>query len=239
MRRLRSHRREEYGIIDIHGRTTNLNELITLLNSKHGLRVFKYAFHENMTYKVRKYTELLEVSNIEVQKSLDVVNVKIPQLKRAARIERDDRSDNWHIFESVSGPYRTAKHMASQFEVLLNRATERLSGTMAQPYLVEPRDPFVENLRDEFVNALDRLSNFSSQSHIVTKVVDMVSSFLKDPRLFRHKMMNFMMMGGAGTGKTTLAEAIGDVFAKAGMFVGNQLIQAGRAELVGQYMGAV
>ena len=45
------------------------------------------------------------------------------------------------------------------------------------------------------------------------------------------------MLGGAGTGRTTIAEAIGDVFAKAGMFVGNNLIQAGRGDLVGQYMG--
>ena len=61
-----------------------------------------------------------------------------------------------------------------------------------------------------------------------------LSSFIKDPRLFRTRLMNFVLMGGAGTGKTTLAQAIGDVFARSGMFVGDNLILAGRGELVGQ-----
>jgi SpoVK/Ycf46/Vps4 family AAA+-type ATPase len=87
------------------------------------------------------------------------------------------------------------------------------------------------------VSALNKLSNFSTQSRIVTKTTDIVAAFLKNPKLFRTKLMNFMMMGGAGTGKTSIAEAIGDVFARAGIFVGNQLIEAGRAELVGQYEG--
>ena len=98
-------------------------------------------------------------------------------------------------------------------------------------------DDAIYGLREDLVDALETLGRFTAQGHIVTKVAEIVAAFLKNPKLFRVKLMNFMMMGGAGTGKTSIAEAIGDVFARAGMFVGNRLIQAGRAELVGQYEG--
>ena len=222
-------------LVDEHGRTDNLNDLLRLLKSRPACA--SRPFRENMTWKVQKYEELLQSANASVEKALEAVNLKVPELKRVARLDKESKGDNWHIFDSVSGPYRSAKDLASYFEVLLNRSRDRLSGTMAHPHVTEPRDPLVEGLRDDLVHALERLSNHASQAHIVVKVVDMVSAFLKDPRLFRSRMMNFMLMGGAGTGKTTIAAVIGDVFARAGMFVGNRLIEAGRADLVGQYMG--
>ena len=116
----------------------------------------------------------------------------------------------------------------------LRRAQCRLEGSTSS----RTSDDIVKDHRDALVLALQRLGNFSVQApHIVCNVVDLVSSFIKDPRLFRTKLMNYVLMGGAGTGKTTIAETIGDVFAKAGIFVGNNLILAGRGELVGQYMG--
>lgn len=213
----------------------SLDGLVAFLNTAAGLRVFKKAFRDNMLYKAQRYAELLERSHRAAEEALEVINLKMPDLKRAARIEADDRSDHWNIFETVSGPYREAKGRSSQFEAVLKRARARLTGTMAFDRVTA--DDAAKGLRDDLVSALERLSNFAAQGHIVAKVVDIVASFLKDPRLFRTKLLNFMMMGGAGTGKTTLAEAIGDVLAKAGMFVGNNLIEAGRGELVGQYMG--
>ena len=98
------------------------------------------------------------------------------------------------------------------------------------------RGDAVYALRDELVAELEELGNFTAQYHRVQDGGH-VSSFIKDPRLFRIKLMNFMMVGSAGTGKTTIAAHIGNVFAKAGMFVGNNLVEAGRADLVGQYEG--
>lgn len=212
-----------------------LSALIKVLSSATGLRMYKKAYRENMLYKVTRYEDLLERSQRDVQNAMDLIRIKIPDLKKAASIALSDTTDNWHIFDSISGPYVRAKEQASQFEAILNRARERLTGTMAIDRVTS--DDVVKDHRDALVAALRRLANFSTQPHIVANVVDIVSSFIKDPRLFRTRLMNFMMLGSAGTGKTTIAEAIGDVFAKAGMFVGSALVQAGRGELVGQYMG--
>ena len=151
------------------------------------------------------------------------------------KLDADNKDDNWNVFESISQEYIEAKDGATQFEALRARAQERLRGTMSTGQV--ERGDAVYALRDELVAELEELGNFTAQAHIVSKTVDIVSSFIKDPRLFRIKLMNFMMVGSAGTGKTTIAAHIGNVFAKAGMFVGNNLVEAGRADLVGQYEG--
>ena len=212
-----------------------LGLLVNVLASPTGLRMYKKAYRENMLYKIRRYEELLERSQREVENAMNVIRIKMPDLKKAAGLATTDVSDNWHIFDSISGPYHRAKEQASQFQAILNRAGGRLTGSMAIDRVTV--DDTIKQHRDDLVQALRHLAKFSAQPHIVANVVDIVSSFLKDPRLFRTRPMNFMMLGGPGTGKTTIAEAIGDVFAKAGMFVGDTLVQAGRGELVGQYMG--
>jgi hypothetical protein len=213
----------------------NLHELVGVLETPAGVRLFKAAFRENMLYKVRKYGELRARAEEEVARAQEVIDLRLPDLKRAARIDAESTADHWAIFESISQGYSEAKERASQFEAIENRARARLAGSMAVAEVV-PGDAAL-GLRDELVGALRVLGRFAAQVHIVAAAVDLVGAFLKDPRLFRRKLMNMMMLGRAGTGKTTIAEAIGDVFARAGMFVGDRLIEAGRAELVGQYEG--
>ena len=198
--------------------------------------MFKRAYRENMLYKVRRYGEMQERAEFLAAQEEQVIRVKRPRLKAAAGLDPDDRADNWSIFDSISASYREARDRASQFEAIKERAQERVRGGMAFDHVLERDDP-AHGYRDELVAALECLSNFAAQAHIVERVVDMVASFLKNPRLFQRRMMNLIFMGGAGTGKSMISAAIGEVFARAGMFVGDKLVDAGRAELVGQYEG--
>lgn len=215
--------------------STCISDLIQTLSSYQGLRMFKKAFRENMIHKTRRYEDLLSDSEKMVEDAMNKIQIQIPDLKRAAGLTTSSTSDNWAIFETVSSPYHRAKERSAQFASLLQRANSRLEGSMSVDKVTS--DDKAKELRDDLVEALLKLTAFSAQEHILQHVAETVSAFIKDPRLFRTRLMNIVMMGGAGVGKTTLAEAIGDVFAKAGMFVGNSLILAGRGELVGQYMG--
>ena len=221
------------------GGTSRLRDLIALLNARdklyrgQGLQLFKLAYIQNMKYKVERYTELARRAEEEVEKHKEVLDIKVPGLKVAAGVTDD--SDNWHIFESVSEQYLAAKDRAAAFVAMADRARARLWGSMGKE-TVQTKDE-IRSIRDRLVLSLEKLSNYSAQEHIVEKTVELVESFIKDPRLFRTKLMNFMLLGGAGTGKSTIAEAIGEVFSHAGIFVGDRLITAGRAELVGQYEG--
>lgn len=216
------------------GTLPNLRELLTVLQTANGLKMLKTAFRNNMQYKVEKYTELMNTAEVEVRKHKEVMAIKVPELKRLANVKDDN--DNWVIFESVNEAYKEAKTRSAAFEAIRERARDKLSGTMAIED-VRSHDT-VKDVRDDLVRNLKVLTNFtSSQPHVIKKVVDIVGSFIKDPTIFRKKLMNFMLVGGAGTGKTSLAKVIGSVFASAGMFVSGSVIEAGRAELVGQYEG--
>lgn len=213
--------------------TNHLGDLIGFLQTPNGLRTFKNAYRENMLYKVSKYSELVREANESVQQHLAVIDIKTSELKRVAGVTGDH--DNWNIFESVSEQYKDATAKQATFESIKRRAEDRLGGSMGVE-VVRTEDA-IRDHRDALVSSLKKLANFTSQPHVVKKVVNIVGSFIKDPKLFRTKLMNFMLCGSAGTGKTTLAAIIGEVFSKAGIFVGDRLVEAGRAELVASYEG--
>lgn len=216
------------------GQLKNLRELIALLQTPAGLKLYKTAYRTNMQYKIERYGELLEVADREVDKAIEIMQIKIPELKHLANI-RDD-NDNWNIFQSVSERYEQAKEKSAVFQAIIERAKEQLSGSMALEQVLT--NDIIKGLRDKLILALKQLTNYSySQPKLVRKVVDITGSFLKDPKLFRKKMLNIMLLGGAGTGKTTIAGVIGKVFGCSGIFVSGEVIEAGRAELVGQYEG--
>ena len=219
--------------VDAEGYTDNLLELIEFLKKTDGLKMFKSAYRENMLYKVERYRELAQKAEEDVAHQQTIIELKRPALKAVSRVSDD--TDNWSIFESIGKGYMDAKDRASAFGAVRERAETQLRGSMGFEKLEAKDEAFA--LRDALVEALHNLSNFASQSHIVATVVDIVGAFFKNPKLIQTKFMNFMMVGAAGTGKTTIAAAISRVFARAGMFVGDKVIDAGRAEFVGEYEG--
>lgn len=221
--------------VDRHGYSDRLRSLVDTLSTSNGVRLFKTAYRENMRYKAERYAELLEKAQQTVRNEEELINIKMPELKRVARLDARETHENWSIFQTISGPYIEAKSHATVFEALRDRALRNLEGDMSRDDVL-PKDD-AKMLRNDLVASLRNLSNYASQAHVVEKAVEIVSSFLKNPRLFRTKVLNFMLLGSAGTGKTTIAAVIGDVFAKAGLFIGKRVIEAGRAEFVGQYEG--
>ena len=218
-------------MVDAEGYTTNLRELVDVLETSNGLRMYESAYIENMKYKVDRYTELLSEAREEVDRQQALVKLRVPELKR---ISNADDSYNWPIFETVSKAYLESMERASAFDAIRQRASNRVKE--AETEIPDAQDT-MRKRRDELVLALRMLTNFSAQSHIVSAVTDVIGAFLKNPRLIRTKFLNFILAGPAGTGKTTLASYIAAAFAAAGMFVDDKVIHAGRAEFVGEYEG--
>ena len=101
---------------------SSLRDLVRVLASPAGVRMFKKAYRQNMLHKVWRYGELLARSLHDVDAALEVIRLKVPDLKAAACIDAAETADNWHIFESISGPYLRAKDQASQFQAIIHRA---------------------------------------------------------------------------------------------------------------------
>lgn len=220
--------RDDENYDECHRRTEGrLRALLSFLATAQGARVLRAAYRDTLVHKHEQYSSLVEEAERDVQKERDLIELKMPDLKRTSRVEGDQ--DNWMIFDSISKKYIEAKDRAAVFDAIRNRASARLRMVDSLPEH--------DTLTAALSASLQELLHFRSQSHVVGTVVDIIGSFLKNPKLIRTKFLNFMIAGAAGTGKTTLAGVIAKCFATAGMFVDDRVVTAGRAEFVAEYEG--
>ena len=107
--------------------------------------------------------------------------------------------------------------------------------------LVQPED--IPSVGEQQSNAMDELDELIGLAKIKTKVKDYLNAVL----LARRRMelglptnmprLHMAFLGNPGTGKTTVAEIIGKVFASWGILSGGRVIRTEKSEMVGQFIG--
>ena len=107
--------------------------------------------------------------------------------------------------------------------------------------LVQPED--IPSVGEQPNSAMDELDELIGLAKIKTKVRD----YLYAVRLAQRRMelglptnmprLHMAFLGNPGTGKTTVAEIIGRVFASWGILSGGRVIRTEKSQMVGQYIG--
>ena len=107
--------------------------------------------------------------------------------------------------------------------------------------LVQPED--IPSVGEQQSNAMEELDELIGLAKIKTKVKDYLNAVL----LARRRMelglptnmprLHMAFLGNPGTGKTTVAEIIGKVFASWGILSGGRVIRTEKSEMVGQFIG--
>lgn len=107
--------------------------------------------------------------------------------------------------------------------------------------LVLPED--IPSVGEQQTDAMERLDELIGLATIKTKVRD----YLYAIRLAQRRMelglptnmprLHMAFLGNPGTGKTTVAEIIGQVFASWGILSGGRVIRTEKSQMVGQYIG--
>jgi hypothetical protein len=69
------------------------------------------------------------------------------------------------------------------------------------------------------------------------KLVEMIATYLRSPTYFQDKYLNFCLTGGAGTGKTTIAVALGKLLNSLGILITTKMSIESRSSLVATYLG--
>lgn len=114
---------------------------------------------------------------------------------------------------------------------------EKASAAPAQPLPAGPTDPV---LLEEALAQLERMVGLEP----VKRQVKALSAQLNMARLragqglpVQPPKRHFVFSGPSGTGKTTVARILGRVFYALGLLGGDHLVEAQRADLVGEYLG--
>ncbi|MBO4670243.1 MAG: AAA family ATPase [Bacteroidales bacterium] len=115
------------------------------------------------------------------------------------------------------------------------------SPTPEQLALVLPDDiPAIGEAPD---NAMDELDELIGLAKIKTKVKDYLNAIKLASRRMEMGLptnmprLHMAFLGNPGTGKTTVAEIIGRVFASWGILSGGRVIRTEKSQMVGQYIG--
>lgn len=92
----------------------------------------------------------------------------------------------------------------------------------------------VDNLRKILLNSQ---STMVGRDDIMNRLASIIHTFSFNHRSFTQTYLNYALLGMPGTGKTTTAQMIADIFRNLGILVTSKFTTIGREDMVGQYLG--
>ena len=191
---------------------------------------WREAVRASMAFKRAKYQR--EVGRLQVE--IDDAQRKAALFVQAARSGptplADDKTGNWEVAENVSQRWQTLVTQAAALQQISENAQLRHD-------LINNASDF-GTLRGELADAMVALADdYESQGLLLEAVADIVDSFLNAPTVQSNALLNFVLMGNPGAGKTRLAIAVAELLGKLGLFVYEQVATCGRSDFIAEYEG--
>ena len=184
-----------------------------------------------MAFKAERYRR----ERAALQEEIDDAQAKAASFVRQARSGGDDA-----LADESTGRWEVAKEVSSRWQVLVAQAAalERIVLTARR------RADTINNASDfawqrhELAEAIERLASvYASQGRLLGTVADLIDGFVNQPLVASQTMLNIVLMGNPGAGKTRLATALAAVLGRLGLFAYDQIVVAGRSDFVAEYEG--
>ena len=184
-----------------------------------------------MTHKRHVYSQERAAMQVEI----DDAQAKVAAFVRQARgggadALADAQTPTWDVSEKVSSRWQSLVLQSASLDRLIQIAQSRHD-------LINNTADF-GTLRVEFASAIEALvADYSSQPVLLETIADLVDAYIQQPLVTGTSLINFVLMGNPGAGKTRLATALAAVLGKLGLFVYDQLVVCGRSDFVAEYEG--
>ena len=194
-------------------------------------RRWQGSVQTSMTHKRQIYTQ----ERAAIQVEIDDAQAKVAAFVRQARgggenALADAQTPTWDVSEKVSARWQSLVLRSASLDRLIQTAQGRHDQ-------INNATDFVK-LRVEFASAIEALvADYPSQPVLLESIADLVDAFIQQPLVTGTSLINYVLMGNPGAGKTYLATALAAVLGKLGLFVYDQLVVCGRSDFVAEYEG--
>jgi len=126
-------------------------------------------------------------------------------------------------------------------ECLTENIPNRLREKHAGVNVVEKWNELIEKTGKKWKTLLNVLykcqKEIRGRDRELASILHIILAFSNNYSIAQKSYLNFALLGPAGTGKTTLAKAIGKLFAASGILMNGNFKEVIRSNLIGQYVG--
>ena len=169
-----------------------------------------------------------------LQAQIDDAQLKVAAYVRQARGGAaplaDDKTSDWEVAQTVSSRWQSLAMQAASLDRVIKSARNRHDR-------INNQQDFA-GLRVELAAAINTLvTDHAAQGLLLEGLADTVDAFLNAPLVQSNALINFLLLGNAGAGKTRLASAVAGLLGKLGLFVYDSLAVCGRSDFVAEYEG--
>lgn len=217
------------------------NEMQDFIDANPGL---KSRFTETIHFEDYKPEELTQIFvNLAVAKKFV--------------LSEETKEEVLHLFESMyvsrDKNFGNAREVRKLFDQAVANQSKRLIELVNSPSFTQDMmyELAIEDIRgqqeskpkslDEVMAELDDFIGMKSVKEIIRRLA--VQSVFMQQRIkhgigsVENIQINIVLTGNPGTGKTTIARKMADVFYAVGLLPSNKIVEVNRSQMVGQYMG--
>ncbi len=155
------------------------------------------------------------------------------------------------LYEARDKDFGNGREMRKLFETTMSKQSERLSKLPIDLQdnqvltTITPEDiPYEAPKEADLSEVLGKLNDLTGMNNIKEEIKNLVN-FLNIEKKRKEKggagtalNIHFVFTGNPGTGKTTVARILGDVFKKLGLLAKGHVVEADRSKLVGTTVGS-